>query len=382
MSQPQKKRKWKTYEKKNRKEAAANAVVLQNKLKNLNQIFADSSGDEDDSTNHDYESFQRSANEEEAMARSESVRSVNVSTSNHLAIKDHSDEQSYSGSSSSIPLPKQSNNQGKGKSLGEEDKEEQEYITSEDEDSSQTAEEEDDEDSGTEQRNSADEEDLLIPTTETTKAQNMARAIARILGESTFGNHGQPNKAVILSKTRTKIQKMQSEAREEKKTLILKRSERKQINLSSMYIPPPIHSNSNGNKGYSSAASSPKKAIVAQELQNDRTYRRIATRGVVALFNAIAQHQREQKQEATAEETSDKKNNSTATSQREFIQKIKESAVTKQQPTQLAKINNMQERKSSSTNSTNKKSTGWSALKDDYMMSSNNLKVSLSSFYL
>jgi hypothetical protein len=380
MSQPQKKRKWKTYDKKNRKEVAANGVALQNKLKNLNQIFADSSGDEIDSTNHDYENYQRSADEEEATARTESVRSENVSTSNHLAIKDHSEEQSYSGSSgSSIQLPKKSNYQGKGKSLGEEYKEEQEYITSEDEDSSQTA----DEDSGTEQGNSADEEDLLIPTTETTKAQNMARAIARILGESSFGNHGLPNKAVILSKTRTKIQKLQSEAREERKTLFLKRSERKQNNLSSMYIPPPIHSNSNGNKGYSSAASSTKKAIVAQELQNDRTYRRIATRGVVALFNAIAQHQREQKQEATAEETSDKKNNSTVTSQREFIQKIKESAVTKQQPTQLAKINNMQERKSSSANSTtNKKSTGWSALKDDYMMSSNNLKVSLSSVFL
>lgn len=377
MSQPQKKRKWKAYEKKNKKEAAT--VILQSKLKNLDQIFADSSGDEDGS-NHDSESYQGSADEGKAMARNKSVRSDIVSTSNRVAIKDHSEEQSCSSSSgssgSSFPLRKQSTYSS------EEDKEEQEDSTSENEDSSQPTDEEEDEDSGAEQRNSEDEdedEDFLVSTTETTKAQNMARAIARILGESSSSNHDHTKQAVILSKTRTKLQKLQSEALEEKKALSLKRSERKQNNLSSMYIPPPIHSNSNSNKGYPSAASSTKKVEVAQELQNDRTYRRIATRGVVALFNAIAQHQREQKQEVTVEESSDKKNNSAVTSQREFIQKIKESTVTKQQSTQMAKINTVHENKIRSTNSTNKKSTGWSALKDDYMMSSNNLKVSLSS---
>lgn len=374
MSQPQKKRKWKAYEKKSKKEAAA--VVLQSKLKNLDQIFADSSADEDGS-NHDAESYRRSADEEKSMTRNKSVRSDIVSASNRLAIKDHSEEQSCSSNSNSsgcsFPPRKQSTYSD------DEEKEGQEDSTSENEDSSQPTDEEGDEDSGAEQRNSEDEdEDFLVSTTETTKAENMARAIARILGESSSSNHDHNTKhAVILSKTRTKLQKMQSEALEEKKSLSLKRSERKQNNLSSMYIPPPIHSNSNSNKGYSSAASSTTKVVVVQELQNDRTYRRIATRGVVALFNAIAQHQREQKQEVTAEESSEKKNISTVTSQREFIQKIKESTVTKQQSTQMAAINNVHENKIRST--TNKKSTGWSALKDDYMMSSNNLKVSLSS---
>ncbi len=395
MSQQQKKRKWKTFGKKNKKEAAAKVAVVRNKLNHLDQIFAGSSAEED-SSHHDNTS-NGSSDEDDAIGMHKRARSQQASSTNLLLAeeKDHSEEQLHGSNSSSSSQPRKSTNyQRKMKTPAEEEEEEEEdsqessreeeveedeeeeaEITNdeEDDDSSRSAGEDNDDNS----EHSHSEDDTLIPTTTaaTTKAQNMARAMARLLGASSSADNEQ-DKVVVLSKTITKIQKLQSEARMEQSSLSLKQSERKQINLSSMYIPPPIRHN---NKISSKATASTNKALVAQEVQNDRIYRRIATRGVVALFNAISQHQREQQQQQQqkqkAADASDKTKSSVST-QRDFIDKIKESVTIKQQE-QTLETQNKNGQEKVSTAGANKKSSGWNALKDDYMMSSNNLKVSV-----
>lgn len=397
MSQQQKKRKWKTFGKKNKKEAAAKVAVVRNKLNHLDQIFAGSSAEEDNS-HHDNTS-NGSSDEDDAIGMHKRARSQQASSTNLLLAeeKDHSEEQLHGSNSSSSSQPRKSTNyQRKMKTPAEEEEEEEEDSqessreeeVEEDEDeeaeiTNDEEEEEDDssrsagEDNDDNSEHSNSEDDTLIPTTTaaTTKAQNMARAMARLLGASSSADNEQ-DEVVVLSKTITKIQKLQLEARMEQSSLSLKQSERKQINLSSMYIPPPIRHN---NKISSKAAASTNKALVAQEVQNDRIYRRIATRGVVALFNAISQHQREQQQQQQqkqkAIDASDKTKSSVST-QRDFIDKIKESVTIKQQEQTLETQNKNGQEKFSSAGA-NKKSSGWNALKDDYMMSSNNLKVSV-----
>mmetsp|Transcript_10368 Transcript_10368/g.20628 ORF Transcript_10368/g.20628 Transcript_10368/m.20628 type:complete len:387 (+) Transcript_10368:95-1255(+) len=106
------------------------------------------------------------------------------------------------------------------------------------------------------------------------RPMGMAGAMSRILESASAVSQRTGKKTVILSKTKTKEQKAIEAEEKDRRALKKKRQERRKKNLSVMFVP---------GKGTAEP-----KAIEAE-----RALRRIATRGVVALFNAIAAHQHE-----------------------------------------------------------------------------------------
>lgn len=124
----------------------------------------------------------------------------------------------------------------------------------------------------------SDEEDLLEPEVESSSAK-MANAMARILGTTTKA----ANSNIVLSKTTTPLQRMQKKEKEQAKALKEKRQANRERNLTALHIPLSVATTNTIEVG---------KSSVAQELEQERFHRRVATRGVVALFNAITQHQK------------------------------------------------------------------------------------------
>lgn len=107
----------------------------------------------------------------------------------------------------------------------------------------------------------------------------MANAMARILGTSGKGAAS----SVVLGKTTTPLQKMQQEEKVKWKALKEKRQANRERNLSALHIPLSVATASVIKDG---------RHPVTRELQQERFHRRVATRGVVALFNAISNHQK------------------------------------------------------------------------------------------
>jgi hypothetical protein len=108
-------------------------------------------------------------------------------------------------------------------------------------------------------------------------ASKMANAMAKILGTVA------PQQSVILGKTKTPLQKMQQKEKEEEQQMKEKRKENRERNLAALHIPLSVATTNTIEDGQLS---------VVQELEQERLHRRVATRGVVALFNAISQHQK------------------------------------------------------------------------------------------
>jgi hypothetical protein len=127
----------------------------------------------------------------------------------------------------------------------------------------------------------SDEEELLEPeeAAESSSAK-MANAMARILGTTT---HKSGDSSVVLSKTTTPLQRMQLQEKEQAKDLRDKRRTNRERALTSLHIPLSVATTNTIETGGQS---------VAKELEQERVHRRVATRGVVALFNAITQHQK------------------------------------------------------------------------------------------
>lgn len=106
----------------------------------------------------------------------------------------------------------------------------------------------------------------------------MANAIQRILG--TRVETGQP---VVLSKTKTSLQKIAESDKQRIHEMKEKRKQHEDRHLTALHEPLSVATSSRHILSSSS---------VSRELEEERTHRRVATRGVVALFNAIAQHQK------------------------------------------------------------------------------------------
>lgn len=135
------------------------------------------------------------------------------------------------------------------------------------------------------------------------KSLGMANAMARILGGQKFEmilpeppsavndtdarTASKNPKPIILSKTTTPLQRLQHKLKSEEKILRQKRQNRRAKNLSAMRLP---------------LARGRNALAMASELEAERSYRRIATRGVVALFNAISKHRATAAAEAVAKE--------------------------------------------------------------------------------
>jgi hypothetical protein len=174
----------------------------------------------------------------------------------------------------------------------------------------------------------------------------MANAMARILGATTVAQ----NQSVVLSKTKTPLQKQALQARQAEQELKEKRRVNLDKNLAALHRPLSV-ATSHALQGSSA---------LVQELEQERAHRRVATRGVVALFNAIAQHQRgEQKDDGTKKHSRTSSSKSGEPAQRltkhGFLEMIKSKATASK----------------STTGDDDKVATKpavWNALKDDFMM--------------
>ena len=108
--------------------------------------------------------------------------------------------------------------------------------------------------------------------------EKMAGAMARILGTATTNK----KTSVVLAKTTTPLQKMQQKQKEKMKALKEKRQANRERNLAALHIPLSVATTNAIGEG---------RVSITKELEQERFHRRVATRGVVALFNAISQHQ-------------------------------------------------------------------------------------------
>jgi hypothetical protein len=208
----------------------------------------------------------------------------------------------------------------------------------------------------------------------------IANAMARILGTATKVTATHGTKPMVLSKTTTRIQKQIAKEKQEIQQNKEKRHYNRQRELSAMHIPlsvatslPVVEVNQHDTTSNNSTTGTIPKTSIAQELEQERIHRRVATRGVVALFNAIAQHQNQvtKEQEATlglVSSSSHKKKDTVPPSKMTkhgFLDMIKSKAVEK------TTTNNPKTTTTTTTTNTvggGTGTSGWKALQDDYML--------------
>ena len=225
-----------------------------------------------------------------------------------------------------------------------------------------------------------------------TKALGMSNAMSRILGGAASI---EPKKAVttsnvVLSKTTTPLQRLQQKIKNEEAALRQKRRERRSENLSAMRLPLAPTAGMSAEKlkkqkGTKENDLTRNAKAIALEIESERTHRRIATRGVVALFNAISKHRSQVAAEQAAKEEEKKRLreeggikrkqvSQVETSKHGFLDMIKNAAVK-----DVGKNDTKEEKVAKEESNAGKKGVGWSALKDDFMMNSK-LKVRVSVF--
>eukprot|EP00980_Cylindrotheca_fusiformis_P029330 scaffold23297_cov132-Cylindrotheca_fusiformis.AAC.8 len=176
----------------------------------------------------------------------------------------------------------------------------------------------------------------------------MANAMARILGTTT---HKTGVSSVVLSKTTTPLQRMQFKEKEQAKALREKRKVNRERNLTALHIPLSVATTNTIETGGQS---------VAKELENERLHRRVATRGVVALFNAITQHQKA----TEGDQTHSRQKDAPKETKHSFLDKIKNAA--SHAPGDQKTASKEKAKKTEIFKQTPK----WDALKDDYLLNS------------
>jgi len=210
---------------------------------------------------------------------------------------------------------------------------------------------------GDDEQDSSSDEDEQGGEVEARKASmGMSNAMSRILGISS--NRNDSNKPIVLSKTVTPLQKQAAKEKEELKQAQEKRrlnKERKE--LVALHMPLSVATTANRlSVG----------ADIARELDQEKTHRRVATRGVVALFNAIAQHQQKNNTDASPSNKNDKNKNDTI-NKHDFLEQIKSKAVTtaaKQGATESLPKTVVTTNKQEPQQSPSK----WNALQDDFLL--------------
>jgi len=296
----------------------------------------------------------------------------------------------------------------------------------------------------------SDDDDEMVPTgPRDAKSLGMANAMSRILGgggqsmfmpppsssedadkdATSISRATNNNKPVILSKTITPLQRLQQKIRTEERALRTKRQNRRAENLSAMRLPlaptaemsaerlwkqkkkKKVSSGSEKKRGSSEwddeengGSGNDDAVAVVAEIEAERTHRRIATRGVVALFNAISKHraavaaevtEREEEKRRIREEgralgrakrggdNGDSSEGAKSKTKHGFLDMIKKSAAsTSTTGTSGAgelqhagangarRANGPHDSKGKLSSKGSEKSVGWSALKDDFMMNS------------
>ena len=237
-------------------------------------------------------------------------------------------------------------------------------------------------------------------TSQSAKGAGMANAMARILGgqltmqpEKTSESASKKGtKPVILSKTTTPLQRLQQKMKTEEQALRQKRHNRRAENLSAMRLPLAPSAGMSAEKLWKETEKSKRKRIIdddtdaaaiANEIEGERTHRRLATRGVVALFNAISKHRAAVAAEAAAKEQEKRDAREEGRSARKKGEESGVSSQTKHGFLDMIKKSVKKDESgadgtrkqggSTPQNGENNKkesAVGWSALKDDYMMNS------------
>ena len=165
---------------------------------------------------------------------------------------------------------------------GEDDDEEEdfaprdEYLHHEWSEGKNSGDDEDDHNNDEDDSSSIEEEEMDAAT-------KMANAMSRILGTNS-DKKSTPASSVVLAKTFTPLQKLQRKEKEEQNAIKEKRRANRERNLTALHLPLSIATTNTIQSGG--------QLSVAKELEQERFHRRVATRGVVALFNAITQHQK------------------------------------------------------------------------------------------
>lgn len=291
---------------------------------------------------------------------------------------------------------------------------------------STNAESSDESDNDYQDANDESSDDDMPLDNQDSKAAGMSNAMTRILGgassllepktregTSSIHRHNTSNYNVVLSKTTTPLQRLQQKIKKEEALLRQKRRERRSENLSAMRLPlaptagmsadklKRIHKKNKNDTSTNHTATTNVAQAMAREIESERTHRRIATRGVVALFNAISKHRAEVAAEQAAREEEKKRlreegvasrrkresgdgSSKVETSKHGFLDRIKSSAVAAsssgEQQTKVTEKKGGTGREEKDK-AQKKNTVGWSALKDDFMMNSK-LKVSFLFFSL
>lgn len=202
-----------------------------------------------------------------------------------------------------------------------------------------------------------DDDSSSIEGEEMDATTKMANAMSRILGTrmATSSKKSAPTLSVVLAKTVTPLQKLQQKEKEEQKAMKEKRQANRERNLTALHIPLSIATTNTIQPGV--------QLSVAKELEQERFHRRVATRGVVALFNAITQHQRTNNTDNDSNVSSKRKEISKLT-KHGFLDKIKAVAKSKGGDDK----NENPKREKNVADSEGNSRSSWGALKDDYML--------------
>jgi len=193
-------------------------------------------------------------------------------------------------------------------------------------------------------------------------AAGMASAMAKILGTSTTVTRHTAKKqkktatgSAVLSKTVTPLQRQLQKEKGEAKVMREKRREKAVNPLPALHIPLSVATTSMtlqiGSKS------------VAEELEQERLHRRVATRGVVALFNAVAQHQKKGPADNLPAVGSKSTEQVKKMTKHGFLDMIKTAAVTKRGDTEVT-----DDRTGRANDNVKGGQSKWQGIQDDYML--------------
>jgi len=184
-------------------------------------------------------------------------------------------------------------------------------------------------DSSTSESSESEEEPIA-------KDEGMANVMSRILYNH---NNANPAKTTILSKTTTPLQKKLLETKKEESRIKARRKQLRKEHLSFVHIP---------------------QINNVDEIQQEREHRRVATRGVVALFNAISKHQNKIVEDEKKEEVVTKER---------FLDMLKQTAL-EGDAAQVVEKNEALVVSKKQQEEEYQPKKGWKALQDDYLMGS------------
>ena len=249
-----------------------------------------------------------------------------------------------------------------------------------------------------ESESDSEEEDELGNATKGPAAK-MADAMARILGTGNLTSSSQVKKKistvpVILSKTTTPLQRQALKEKKQLMELKAKRVANRERNLSALHIPLSVATTVNIVDSKSDAIKkdgNSKLSSITEELEQERLHRRVATRGVVALFNAISQHQKgggNDNDDSSDEEAMMKKRknskDSTKLTKHGFLEKLKSKAAAaankgKTTADKLSSTGGVSDDDADKSSNNAGKATiarpQWNALKDDYMLNPKKVRL-------